>query len=103
MRKELNGIVRYVHVGTGNYNRLTAQVYTDLGLFTARPGVVNEVTEVFNYLTGYSSKTDYRELLVAPLNLRAAFTALVEREAEHARRAGRLRSSSRTTRSPTRI
>ncbi len=88
VRKELEGIVRYAHVGTGNYNRVTAQVYTDLGLFTARPEVVDEVTEVFNYLTGYSNKKNYRELLVAPLNLRSAFSALVDREAEHAR-AGR--------------
>ena len=88
VRKEQEGIVRYAHVGTGNYNRVTAQVYTDFGLFTARPEVVAEVTEVFNYLTGYSDKKNYRELLVAPLNLRSEFTALVEREGEHAR-AGR--------------
>ena len=85
VRKEAEGIVRYAHLGTGNYNRVTAQVYTDVGLFTARPEVVNEVTEVFNFLTGYSGKQDYRELMVAPLNLRSAFTALVEREAQHAR------------------
>ena len=84
VRKELDGIVRYAHVGTGNYNRVTSQVYTDFGLFTARPEVLDEVTEVFNYLTGYSNKWDYRELLVAPHHLRKAFTALVEREAEHA-------------------
>ena len=88
VRKELDGIVRYVHLGTGNYNRVTAQVYTDLSLFTSRAEVVDEVTEVFNYLTGYSNRKDYRELLVAPLNLRSAFTRLVEREADHAR-AGR--------------
>ena len=88
VRKEQDGIVRYAHIGTGNYNRTTSQVYTDLGLFTARPAVVDEVTEVFNYLTGYSRKADYRELLIAPLNLRSAFTQLVEREMEHAR-AGR--------------
>ena len=88
VRKELDGIVRYAHVGTGNYNRVTSQLYTDFGLFTARPEVLDEVTEVFNYLTGYSSKWDYRELLVAPNHLRRAFTELVEREAEHAR-AGR--------------
>ena len=84
VRKELDGIVRYAHVGTGNYNRVTSQVYTDFGLFTARPDLLDEVTEVFNYLTGYSNKWDYRELLVAPHHLRKAFTALVEREAEHA-------------------
>ena len=88
VREESDGIVRYAHVGTGNYNKVTAHVYTDFGLFTAQPAVVEEVSEVFNYLTGYSNKQDYRELLVAPLNLRAAFTAMVDREAEHAR-AGR--------------
>ena len=88
VRKELEGIVRYAHVGTGNYNRTTAHVYTDIGLFTASPAVVTEVSDVFNYLTGYSNKKDYEALLVAPLNLRAQFTALVEREAAHAR-AGR--------------
>ncbi len=88
VRKETEGIVRYVHVGTGNYNRATANVYTDIGLFTANPAIVTEVSDVFNYLTGYSNKKDYRELLVAPLNLRAEFTALIEREAAHAR-AGR--------------
>ena len=88
VRQEQDGIVRYVHVGTGNYNRVTSQVYTDFGVFTARPAVLDEVTEVFNYLTGYSSKEDYEELLVAPHHLRPAFTRLVEREAEHAR-AGR--------------
>ena len=91
VRKEAEGIVRYAHLGTGNYNRVTAQVYTDVGLFTSRPEMVNEVTEVFNYLTGYSDKKDYRELLVAPLNLRSAFTMLVEREAQHAREGRRAR------------
>lgn len=85
VRQEHDGIVRYAHLGTGNYNRATSQVYTDFGLFTARPVIVDEITEVFNYLTGYSNKRDYRELLVSPLQLRAAFTRLVEREAEHAR------------------
>ena len=84
VRKELEGIVRYAHVGTGNYNRVTAHIYTDIGLFTANPAVVTEVSDVFNYLTGYSNKKDYKELLVAPLNLRARFTELVEREAAHA-------------------
>ena len=88
VRKETEGIVRYVHVGTGNYNRATAHVYTDIGLFTANPAIVTEVSDVFNYLTGYSNKKDYRELLVAPLNLRAQFTALIDREAAHAQ-AGR--------------
>ena len=84
VRKETHGIVRYAHVGTGNYNRATAQVYTDFGLFTARQEVVNEITEVFNYLTGYLSKGTFRELLVAPHHLRQEFTSLIKREIQHA-------------------
>ena len=84
VRKESHGIVRYAHVGTGNYNRATAQMYTDFGLFTARQEVVNEVTEVFNYLTGYLSKGTFRELLVAPHHLRQEFTSLIKREIQHA-------------------
>ena len=91
VRQEHERIRRYVHVGTGNYNRSTAHVYTDLGLFTTNPAVISEVSDVFNYLTGYSSKKDYQELLVAPLNLRARFTELVEREAAHARAGRRAR------------
>ena len=56
VRKEADGVRRYVHVGTGNYNRGTSQVYTDFGLFTADPGVLDDVLEVFNYLTGYSRR-----------------------------------------------
>ncbi len=88
VRKEGDGIRRYLHVGTGNYNRMTAQVYTDLGLFTADPEIAEDVSEVFNYLTGYSNKRNFRKLLVAPINLRSGLIALIEREAEHAR-AGR--------------
>jgi polyphosphate kinase len=88
VRKEHDGIHRYAHVGTGNYNPVTSQIYTDLGLFTADQHIVDDVSQVFNYLTGYSHKRTYRELLVAPIGLRAAMRALIEREAEHAR-AGR--------------
>lgn len=88
VRKEPDGIRRYAHVGTGNYNAATAKVYTDLGIFTANPRLIDDVSEVFNYLTGYSGKREYAELLVAPVSLRARFKALVQREAEHAR-AGR--------------
>jgi polyphosphate kinase len=88
VRREADGLHRYAHVATGNYNRVTSQVYTDLGLFTGDPGIVDDVTEVFNVLTGYSSKRSYHALLVAPTGLRASFFALVEREMEHAR-AGR--------------
>jgi polyphosphate kinase len=88
VRKEAAGVRRYVHIGTGNYNRATSQVYTDFGLFTADPSVLDDVSEVFNYLTGYSQRKDYNQLLVAPVSLRGRFVALVEREIEHAR-AGR--------------
>ena len=88
IRKEGDAIQRYVHIGTGNYNRATAQVYTDFGLFTANPRIAADASELFNYLTGYSKQTRYRELIVAPVTLRERLTALIEREAEH-QRAGR--------------
>ena len=77
-----------MHIGTGNYNRATSQVYTDFGLFTADPGVLDDVAEVFNYLTGYSRQAQYGHLIVAPVNLRKRFTELVAREIAHAQ-AGR--------------
>jgi polyphosphate kinase len=84
VRKEADGIRRYVHIGTGNYNRATSQVYTDFGLFTADPGVLDDVAEVFNYLTGYSRQARYGQLIVAPVNLRMRFAELVAREITHA-------------------
>jgi len=84
VRKETGGIRRYAHVATGNYNRTTSRIYTDLGLFTADPAIVDDVSEVFNTLTGYSNKRSYRALLVAPVGLRTAVKALIEREMEHA-------------------
>jgi polyphosphate kinase len=88
VRQEADGIQRYVHTGTGNYNPETAKVYTDLGLFTADPDIVSDVSEVFNYLTGYSNQKDFRSLLVAPLQLRSKLCELIARESEHAK-AGR--------------
>ena len=85
VRQEPGGIQRYVHTGTGNYNPETAKVYTDLGLFTTDPDIVADVSEVFNYLTGYSNQKDYRSLLFAPVQLRSRLTELIMREAEHAR------------------
>src|SRR5262245_1713065 len=82
VRQETDGIRRYAHVATGNYNRITSQIYTDFGMFTADPAIVDDVTEVFNYLTGYSNKRAYNALLVAPVGLRQGFRALVEREME---------------------
>jgi len=84
VRKEPDGIRRYAHIGTGNYNESTSRVYTDLALVTARPAIVADVTNVFNYLTGYSALTDYQELLVAPVSLRRRLTELIERERSHA-------------------
>jgi polyphosphate kinase len=82
------GIERYAHLGTGNYNRATAGIYTDFGLFTSDPRVVADLSELFNMLTGYSNQVLYRELAVAPVNLRRQLRHLVRREADHAR-AGR--------------
>ena len=88
VRQEADGMQRYVHIGTGNYNPETAKVYTDIGIFTADPDVVADVSDIFNYLTGYSNQKDYRSLLVAPVQLRSRLTELIMREADHAR-AGR--------------
>jgi len=88
VRQEPDGIQMYVHTATGNYNPETAKVYTDFGLFTADRDIVADVSEIFNYLTGYSNQKEFRSLLVAPVQLRTRLTELVAREAEHAR-AGR--------------
>ena len=85
VRKEGEGVRRYVHLATGNYNGVTAQVYTDLGLFTCDEDIGADATDLFNYLTGYSAKNDYRKLLVAPINLRARMESLIHREIEHQR------------------
>ena len=86
VRREGNSIRRYVHLATGNYNAVTAHLYTDLGLLTTDEDLAADVTDLFNYLTGYSAKTDYRKLLVAPTNLRQKFAQLIEREIEHQQR-----------------
>jgi polyphosphate kinase len=92
VRKEGDGIRRYVHLGTGNYNPVTAKIYTDLSFFTCREDITSDATEVFNYLTGYSRRSEYRKLAVAPVNLRSTITALIEREMQHERggREGRM-------------
>ena len=88
VRREADGIRRYVHVGTGNYNSKTARLYTDVGLFTCSPSMGADLSDLFNLLTGFSRQRYYRKLLVAPANMRARFIELVDREAENAR-AGR--------------
>jgi polyphosphate kinase len=80
VRKEGDGIQRYAHLGTGNYNASTARLYTDLGLLTARPDIGADVSELFNFLTGYSRQRQYRKLLVAPITLRDGILRLIERE-----------------------
>ncbi|MCL4795469.1 MAG: polyphosphate kinase 1 [Bryobacteraceae bacterium] len=88
VRQEGGAVRRYLHLGTGNYNAVTAQIYTDLGLLTCDDEMGADATDLFNYLTGYSAKNDYRKLLVAPVNLRRSLESLIQREIDHAR-AGR--------------
>ncbi|MBM3734943.1 MAG: polyphosphate kinase 1 [Acidobacteria bacterium] len=85
VRQEGDVMRRYVHLSTGNYNAVTAHLYTDMGMFTADPDIGADASDLFNYLTGYSAKSDYRKLLVAPINLRSRFAALIHREIAHAR------------------
>ncbi|MGI8745657.1 MAG: polyphosphate kinase 1 [Bryobacteraceae bacterium] len=80
VRREGDTMRCYVHLSTGNYNPATARLYTDLGLFTVNEQIAADVTDLFNYLTGYSAKSRYRKLLVAPINLRQRLTELIERE-----------------------
>ncbi len=82
IRKEGEGIKRYLHMATGNYNDVTAQVYEDIGMFTCDTEMGADATDLFNYLTGYSSKIEYRKLLVAPINLRSRMEDLINREIE---------------------
>jgi polyphosphate kinase len=86
VRKERDGLRRYVHLGTGNYNVTTARLYTDLSLMTTRPELGADVSELFNYLTGYSHQTEYRKLLVAPVNMRRRLLRLIEQETAHGER-----------------
>jgi polyphosphate kinase len=88
VRREADGIRRYVHIGSGNYNSKTARLYTDFGLLTCNPAIGADVTELFNLLTGFSRQRAYRKLLVAPANLKDRFLELIAREGDHAR-AGR--------------
>ncbi len=83
IRNEGNQIRRYVHLSTGNYNSITAHVYEDLGFFTVAPKIGADVSDLFNFLTGYSEKRDYRKLFVAPINMRKQLTELIDREIEH--------------------
>jgi len=85
VRKEGESIKRYVHLGTGNYNAVTAHLYEDLGMFTCDDDIGADTTELFNHLTGYSTQQNFRKLFVAPMNLREKMVALIEREIEFAK------------------
>ncbi|WP_414543034.1 polyphosphate kinase 1 [Nostoc sp. CCY0012] len=83
VRREKDRMRRYIHIGTGNYNPKTARLYTDLGLFSCREELGADITDLFNFLTGYSRQKSYREVLVAPVNMRDRFLALIQREVEN--------------------
>ena len=83
VRREKDKMRRYVHIGTGNYNPKTARLYTDLGLFSCREELGADLTDVFNFLTGYSRQKSYREIIVAPVNMRDRFLELIKREIEN--------------------
>ncbi|MEA5523890.1 polyphosphate kinase 1 [Nodularia spumigena] len=83
VRREKDRMRRYVHIGTGNYNPKTARLYTDLGLFSCREELGADITDLFNFLTGYSRQKTYRQVLVAPVNMRDRFLALIHREMEN--------------------
>ena len=85
VRRDPDGVMRrYGHLGTGNYNPVTARFYTDLSLLTSDPEITASMGAVFNYLTAHSESDDYAPLLVAPLTLAQSFIRLIQREAEHA-------------------
>ena len=88
VRQEGSTLRRYVHIGTGNYNPKTAKLYTDLGLFSCREELGDDLTNLFNFLTGYSRQSVYRKLLVAPVNMRERMVEMILREAEHCRNGG---------------
>jgi polyphosphate kinase len=84
IRRDDDGLRRYFHLGTGNYNPGTARLYTDLGVFSCRDDMGADLTDLFNYLTGYSRQRAYRRILVAPVNLRDRLHQMIERETGHA-------------------
>ncbi|MEL6161331.1 MAG: polyphosphate kinase 1 [Cyanobacteria bacterium J06623_5] len=85
VRRENRSIRRYVHIGTGNYNPKTARLYTDLGLLSCREELGTDLTDLFNYLTGYSRQQSYKKLLIAPVSLRKQMTKYIREEAQLAK------------------
>jgi polyphosphate kinase len=85
VRREADGIKRYAHISTGNYNSKTARIYTDIGLLTSSPSIGADLTDLFNALTGFSRQRLYRKLVIAPANMRQRFIEMINREAANAR------------------
>ena len=85
IRREESGVRRYVHLGTGNYNDMTAKIYTDCGLFTVKQDFGADVSDLFNLITGYSEPGNWRKLAVSPLNMRQKFISLIENEITQSR------------------
>jgi polyphosphate kinase len=83
IRQEGKTLKRYCHIGTGNYNPKTARYYEDLGLLTARPGVGEDLSKLFNQLSGYAADTDYQTMLISPVGVREGLTSRIHREIEH--------------------
>ena len=83
VRKEFDGVRRYVHLSTGNYNATTAKLYTDLGFFTCDEDICSDVSDLFNYLTGYSKQKQFRKLIVAPIDMRDKMVEKIMREIDN--------------------
>jgi len=94
VRREKKSLRNYVHIGTGNYNSRTSNLYTDFGILSCRPEFGADLVELFNYLTGFSKQQSFRKLLVAPVTLRKGMEALIQREIDHAKagRGGHIRA-----------
>lgn len=89
VRKEADGVQRYVHLSTGNYNAATAKLYTDIGLFTANADICADVSDIFNFLTGYSEQKKFNTLSLAPINMREKFLELIFQEIENQKNGGK--------------
>lgn len=88
VRRETEGVKKYVHLSTGNYNTSTAKLYTDLGFFTCNEDICSDVSDIFNYLTGYSKQTEFKKLFVAPINMREKFLSCIQREIDNVKAGG---------------
>lgn len=89
VRRESDGMHRYVHISTGNYNPSSAKIYTDYGLLTSNPGICSDVSDLFNVMTGYSTQTKYNALVVSPHSTRNTILAHIDREIECCRATGK--------------